>query len=187
LYAVRWKILEDSMDAASGEKQGADRMSEYRFVTEWRLQESIERVWQALNTPGAYSQWWPNMKRFRDLTPGVTGVGSRSERVVRGRLPYDLCYVITVTRVERPREMAHDAAGDLVGEGRMVLEEKGTETVVTIYWNVRTTKGWMNWFTFLLRPLLSWNHTQVMAAGERGLTDWLKDPANAALPQGEVE
>jgi uncharacterized protein YndB with AHSA1/START domain len=151
-------------------------MAEYRFVTVWRFQQPIERVWKALNTPDDYHRWWPNMSSYRNLTPGITGVGARGERVVTGWLPYQLRYETTVTRNEPPREMAYDATGDLIGEGRMVLEQKDGWTEVTFYWNVRTAKGWMNWFAFLLRPLLIWNHHQVMAEGERGLVEWLREP-----------
>src|SRR6185295_5442839 len=85
---------------------GAGRMAEYRFVTVWHFAHPIERVWKALNRPEEYSRWWPSMKSYRDLTPGITGVGARSERVVRGSLPYVLRYTTTVTRSEAPLELA---------------------------------------------------------------------------------
>jgi uncharacterized protein YndB with AHSA1/START domain len=154
-------------------------MSAYRFVSVWKFAAPIERVWKALNSPDTYPRWWPSMRSYRDLTPGVVGVGARSERVVKGRLPYQLRYTTTITRSDAPRELAYDATGDLVGDGRFLLEEKDGGTVVTFYWNVQTTHWWMNAFAFLLRPLLSWNHTQVMAEGERGLAKWLEESAVA--------
>jgi hypothetical protein len=63
----------------------------------------------------------------------------------------------------------------------MVLVGKDGGTEVTWYWNVRTQNWWMNTFAFLLRPLLSWNHHQVMAEGERGLVRWLEKPSNPAM------
>ena len=161
-------------------------MAEYRFVTVWRIPAAIERVWKALNTADQYGDWWPNVVDFRDLTPGVSGVGARVERVIRGRLPYRLRYAVTITRSEPLRELAYDSTGDLTGDGRFVLEEKDGNIDVTFHWNVRTSHWWMNAFAFILRPLLSWNHHQVMAEGERGLIEWLKDPSHADVSETKL-
>jgi hypothetical protein len=154
-------------------------MAEYRFLTVWRLPAPIEHVWQALVAADRYPEWWPNVVRYRKLTPDVSGVGAKAERVVRGRLPYSLRYTTTITRMDSPHVLAYDAAGDLNGDGRMVLRSDGDWTEVVIYWNVRTGSRWMNWLAPLLRPLFIWNHNEVMARGERGLTEWLKKQETA--------
>src|SRR5262249_572888 len=46
--------------------------------------------------------------------------------------------------------------------------------------------GW-KWVVVLVRPVMAWNHNQVMSAGERGLAVWLKDPAHAAVVPAKVE
>ncbi len=148
-------------------------MAHYSFVTVWHLPAPREHVWRAL-TATEYGDWWPNVVASRLLTPGLIGAGARMERVVRGRLPYKLRYVTTTTRFDPPNELAYDSIGDLTGDGRMVLEDEDGGTRVTFYWNVATTGFWMNLLTPLLRPAFAWNHHQVMAAGERGLRDWLK-------------
>jgi uncharacterized protein YndB with AHSA1/START domain len=72
-------------------------MAEYRFVTHWRFDAPLERVWTELDTPERYPEWWPSMRVYRDLTHGMHGVGARAERVTKGALPYSLRYVTTVT------------------------------------------------------------------------------------------
>jgi hypothetical protein len=152
-------------------------MASYSFVTTWRLRAPIEQVWAALRGPEF--PWWPNMVRVRTLTPGQSGVGSRYERVTRGRLPYLLRYEITVTHMDPPREMVYDAAGDLAGKGRYVLTQVGDTTEVIFYWDVATTGRWMNLLAPLLRPLFAWNHNRVMAEGEKGLARYLQQQADA--------
>jgi uncharacterized protein YndB with AHSA1/START domain len=148
-------------------------LAQYSFVTTWRFQAPIAEVWTALNTPESYPEWWPSIVEYRSLTPGVTGVGARAQRAVRGRLPYTLCYQTTITRVEPPRELAYQAEGDLAGQGRFVLTPLGEGTEVVFYWDVETTSRWLNRLAPLLGWLFAWNHNWVMAQGERGLADWL--------------
>lgn len=148
-------------------------MASYSFVTTWRLHAPIADVWQALNDAERYHEWWPGMVAFRKLNPEVIGVGAKSERAVRGRLPYTLRYQTTTTRVDPPRELAYDASGDLVGRGRFVLSEQGEWTQVIFYWDVQTSGLWMNLLAPIFRRLFAWNHDWVMARGERGLANRL--------------
>jgi uncharacterized protein YndB with AHSA1/START domain len=152
----------------------------YSFVTTWHIPAPQEQVWQALNTPECYPDWWPCIVEYRKLNPEVSGVGARAERVVRGRLPYALRYRTTITNLDPPCEAAYDAAGDLTGRGRFVLTPRGDGTEVVFYWDVRTSGFWMNLLAPLLRWLFAWNHHWVMAQGERGLTRRLQRPAAAS-------
>lgn len=148
-------------------------MAEYSFVTRWRFKAPLERVWAALDQPERYADWWPAIVEYRDLTPGIHGVGNRAERVVKGRLPYTLRYTTTVTHYEPLREIAYDAVGELTGAGRFVLQANGEGAEVTFYWDVQTSGFWMNLLAPLLKPLFAWNHNWVMKQGERGLAQQL--------------
>jgi hypothetical protein len=148
-------------------------MAAYSFVTRWRFKAALDKVWTALDQAERYSDWWPATVEYRDLTPGVHGVGSRAERVVKGRLPYSLRYTTTVTRYEPPREVAYDAIGELIGVGRFALQENGEGTDVAFYWDVQTSGFWMNVLAPVLKPLFAWNHNWVMKQGERGLAQKL--------------
>ena len=145
----------------------------YRFVTTWRLQAPADVVWETMMRGADYPRWWKCIVSYRNLTPGLVGVGSRGERAVRGRLPYSLQYVTTTTLVDRPHLLEYSAAGDLHGHGRMILEEEEGGTRVTFHWNVDTTGRMMNLLAPLLKPVFAWNHNAVMKAGERGLRAWV--------------
>jgi hypothetical protein len=145
----------------------------YSFVTHWHFQALPERVWQVVTAGPSFTEWWPNVVYSKHLTPDVTGIGSSYERVIRGRLPYNLRFVSTTTLFEPPREFTYDAVGDLVGRGRWVFEPNGGGTVLTIYWDVVTIGFWMNLLAPVLKGVFAWNHNQVMRRGERGLAQWL--------------
>jgi uncharacterized protein YndB with AHSA1/START domain len=150
-------------------------MAAYSFVTHWHFAAPRARVWEELDAAARYPLWWPSILEYRDLTPTTRGAGARAERVVKGVLPYRLRYTTTVTAYEPPREIAYDAAGDLAGRGRFVLEDEGAGTHVTFHWDVATSGFWLNLLAPLLKPLFAWNHNWVMAQGERGLAQWLAD------------
>ena len=116
-------------------------MADYNFLTIWRFPQPIARVWEAINAAEDYPRWWPNIVSYRCLTPNnPRGVGAQGERIVRGFLPYSLRYTTIITKSDPPRELAYDAAGDLVGSGRFVLCESAGQTEVTIYWQVSTRR-----------------------------------------------
>jgi hypothetical protein len=168
-------------------------MAAYQFITIWRFQQTIQRVWTALDTPEDYPRWWPNILYYECLTPeNPRGVRARGKRAVRGFLPYSLHYTTTITRTEAPHDMAYDSEGDLIGDGRFVLKETSQApsgrdadgntapnnavpiTEVTIYWNVSTKGRWLNRLAPLLKWLFAFNHNYVMRRGELGLAEWLK-------------
>ncbi len=144
-------------------------MAAYSFVSRWHFQSPRERVWQVVATGPSFTDWWPSVIYSKNLTPNVTGVGTQYERVIRGRLPYNLRFVSTTTHFEPPREFVYNAVGDLAGKGRWVFDPMGEGTEVTIFWDVVTTGFWMNLLGPLLKGVFSWNHNQVMRNGEQGL------------------
>ncbi len=149
-------------------------MAEYSFITTWRFNQPVSRVWDAINTAEDYPQWWPNILSYECLTPeNPRGVGARGQRAVRGVLPYSLYYTTTITKSDPPRELTFDATGDLVGRGRFVFQKIDGGTQVLIYWDVSTEVKWLNRLAPLLKWLFAWNHNYVMRRGERGLRAWL--------------
>jgi hypothetical protein len=155
-------------------------MAAYSFLTHWRFVAPLDAVWAELDAPECYPQWWPSFAHYHDLTPEIHGVGARAERITKGALPYSLRYTTTTTRYEPKREIAYDVVGDLVGSGRMVLDDDAGPTHVAIYWNVSTVGFWLNLMAPALKPLFAWNHAWVMAQGERGLAARLRaNPAEA--------
>jgi uncharacterized protein YndB with AHSA1/START domain len=143
------------------------------FVTLWRLDAPLARVWEAIHASDRYPQWWPNVLSVSVLEPGeASGLGRVERSVWKTELPYRFTFDTRVTRVEKPRLIELAASGELEGSGRWELAE-AAETAVTYTWAVRTNKPWMNVFAPLARPFFVWNHKAVMRKGGLGLAELL--------------
>jgi uncharacterized protein YndB with AHSA1/START domain len=146
-------------------------MADYAFVTTWRFRAPIERVWDAILDYRAWPSWWGAVAETRQIAPGgPDGMGEISEITFRTRLPYRVRFLISVTHVKRPEELDGRAVGELEGTGRWRLTAEGDETLVRYFWNVRTTRWWMNLLAPIARPAFNWNHDQVMESGRVGLS-----------------
>jgi uncharacterized protein YndB with AHSA1/START domain len=147
---------------------------EYRFLTTWLLEAEREPVWDAIYDSEAWPGWWRGVKGVNVVVPGEeSGVGQVGRYTWRSKLPYDLCFEMRTTVVERPRLLEGEASGELAGTGRWRLFEQDGVTAVLYEWNVRTTKRWMNLFAPIGRPLFAWNHDWVMANGAEGIAELL--------------
>jgi hypothetical protein len=156
-------------------------MADYSFVTTWRFRAPIERVWEAIRDYSSWPSWWPAIAAARQIAPGdATGLGEIVEFTFRTRLPYRLRFMITTIRVTPPTDLEGRAVGELEGTGRWRLTAEGEETLVQYFWDVRTTRWWMNLLAPLARPAFAWNHDQVMESGRAGLSRRLARAAPAA-------
>jgi uncharacterized protein YndB with AHSA1/START domain len=151
-------------------------MSEYSFLTTWCLEAPRERVWDAVWDSEKWPQWWRGVTAAEQVTAGdESGVGQVSRYSWRSKLPYDLDFTMTTTRVEAPYLLEGEASGELAGTGRWRLfaqePRDGAKpvTAVVYEWNVRTTKSWMNAIAPLAAPVFAWNHDWVMRNGGEGL------------------
>lgn len=147
-------------------------MTHYRFVTVWRLQAPIDRVFAEIDAVEAWPDWWPNVRRVEKLDAGgADGTGATFATTFVGRLPYNLRFDLRVTRREPPTSVVGDATGELEGVGEWTLWEEDGWTLVRYVWAIRTTAVWMN----LLAPLpfvdaiFRLNHHSVMRAGLAGI------------------
>jgi uncharacterized protein YndB with AHSA1/START domain len=146
----------------------------YHFETIWRLETSIENVFDAIADPKAWVTWWPNIKAVTELQKGdAQGVGAVSRYEFSTQLPYTLAFDMKAVQVQRPYVLEGHASGELEGVGRWTLKQEGPITVVHYLWEVSTTKTWMNALAPLLRPAFTWNHHQVMKKGGQGLARYL--------------
>jgi len=152
-------------------------MPAYTFLTTWCLEAPREPVWDAIWESERWPRWWRGVVAAEKLADGdERGIGQVSRYTWRSKLPYDLDFELTTTRVEKPRLIEGQAVGELTGTGRWRLFEQGGETPVTavVYeWNVTTTKRWMNVFAPVARPVFAWNHDWVMRNGGEGLAGLL--------------
>lgn len=145
-------------------------MSDYEFVTIWRLDAPIEQVWDAIYHSERWPSWWKGVLSVTDLKPGNTeGIGSARRYVWKSQLPYKLEFDMEVTRIEAPHLMEGRASGEVEGMGLWELSQDGDITTAQYTWKVHTTKAWMNLLAPIGRPFFEWNHNVVMGWGGEGL------------------
>ena len=145
-------------------------MADYSFVTTWRVRAPIESVWDAILDYRSWPTWWRAIAEAKQIAPcDDTSVGEIVELTFGTRLPYRVRFIITTTYVKAPTELDGRAVGELEGTGRWRLTAEGDETLVRYFWDVRTTRWWMNLLAPLARRAFTWNHDQVMESGRVGL------------------
>jgi uncharacterized protein YndB with AHSA1/START domain len=156
-------------------------MSQYHFVTRWQVDAPIEDVFDAISESERWPSWWKGVEQVFELERGDDdGIGRRLHLVWKSALPYRLAFDVTVTRVDRPNALEAHATGELEGTGRWdIRESPNGGTDVTYYWDVRTTRRWMNALGPLPGPIFRWNHDYVMRSGGRGLRRLLASSATA--------
>jgi hypothetical protein len=154
--------------------------SEFVLVSNWRVHAPRERVWRVLRETRAWPAWWRYVVSVDELEPGDEhGVGALQRYRWSSRLPYGVTFAIRTVEVRRAERIRARSEGDLAGEGTWDLRDDGDDTRVTYTWRVALTKGWMRALAPLLRPVFTWNHNAVMAAGEAGLNAYLSREAPA--------
>jgi hypothetical protein len=145
-------------------------MADYHFVSTWQFQAPIERVWEEIYHAERWPSWWKYVVGVHELEPGgPDGVGKRQRLLFRTRLPYTLGFDVLVTRVRPPSELEAEATGELEGTGRWVLTSADGGTLVRYYWDIRTTRWWMNLLAPVARPAFAWNHDELMREGGESL------------------
>ncbi len=151
-------------------------MSDYEFLTTWRIDAPLDRVWTAIEDADTWPEWWKGVLSVVKLEAGdENGVGSIRRTTWKSLLPYTLEFDSEVIRVERERYIEARAFGELDGVGIWHFMPDGdSQTRVDYDWRVKTTKPWMNTLAPVARPFFRWNHNVIMKWGEKGLNQRLK-------------
>ncbi|SDY31206.1 SRPBCC family protein [Nitrosomonas sp. Nm33] len=145
-------------------------MTEFQFVTEWRISAPLAEVCDAITHCLDWPTWWRGCKKVEKLVIGdANGVGSMHRFIWRGRIPYRLTFDMLITHVVPFALIEGQVSGEVMGIGRWNFFHENGVTVVCYEWQVRINKLWMNLIAPLARPLFRWNHHQVMRQGAEGL------------------
>lgn len=144
---------------------------DYVFQTRWRVPGTREAVSEILADAAALPRWWPAVYLSVEIERAgdEAGVGKVVHLHSRGALPYTLRWSFEVTRADVPAGFAIVATGDFVGDGVWTLIQEGSDVLVIYDWRVRTEKPVLRAFSWLLKPIFSWNHHWAMARGEESL------------------
>jgi carbon monoxide dehydrogenase subunit G len=145
--------------------------AQYQFITQWQIPAPLERVWNVLNAPDQWPQWWRGVERVELIQKAIDDLGTGAIRryTWKSRLPYRLSFVMETTRIEPPHRIEGQATGELQGRGVWQLAYANGVTHVQYDWAVNLNKLWMQLITPIARPLFEWNHDIVMEWGRQGL------------------
>jgi hypothetical protein len=169
-------VSDHERDPIRGRRRIMCEMANYDFVTVWRLEAPIDRVYDAIADSLRWPEWWSTVTAVEQVRRGdpATGVGDVRRYTFKGSLPYTLSFDLEVERLERPVTLGGRASGELEGTGVWTLSEDAPGRTVARYdWNVRTTRWWMNLLAPLARPVFKANHDLVMNAGAKGICSLL--------------
>ena len=156
-------------------------------MSDWRVGAPLARCWDVLADPAlTWPRWWPDL-RTRDVRPVDGFVGSSATLLFRTPLGYRLDVGLVVESAQPGRRVLVRASGDLDGHGDVVLTPLGADrTLISVVWDVRTTRAWMNATGPLLGPVFVASHAHVMRRGERGLAHHLAVTAPVGEPTRDV-
>ncbi len=144
---------------------------DYEFVTVWRFDAPLEKVWAQIKDSEKWSDWWKGVLKVEKLKDGdALGIGAVHRSTWKSALPYKLIFDSETVRVEELKLIEVRAFGELDGRGLWTLtSENDGATRVQYDWRVKTTKRWMNFLAPIAKPFFRWNHDRIMNRGGEGL------------------
>src|ERR1044072_7890524 len=158
--------------------------NDYHFITDWRVEGSINEVADILKDAEDLPRWWPSVYiDVKTLEPGdVNGVGKVVDLYTKGWLPYTLRWQFRVTESTYPYGFSLEAWGDFIGRGTWTLAQDGEFVNITYDWRIRAEKPLLRSLSFLLKPFFSANHKWAMEKRGAGLK-WERARRLAKTPE----
>lgn len=143
----------------------------YEFVTIWRFDAPLEKVWETIKESEKWHEWWKGVLGVVELKKGdENGLGTISRSTWKSALPYILEFDSEIVRIEPLKIIEARAFGELDGIGLWTFTAENENTTQVRYdWKVKTTKSWMNFLAPIAKPFFRWNHDTIMNWGGEGL------------------
>lgn len=135
----------------------------YRFSSTFTLEAPRKRVHEVLVDLEFYSDWWPQVRAVAKIDDDHALV------VCRSVLPYDLeLELSSVSRELDCLEVGID--GPIRGWARYHLDEQSPGTTsLRFEQEVRAEAPMFVLASYVVRPLLVWNHHRMMKGADQGL------------------
>lgn len=151
------------------------KRKEFHFQTTWKVEGSVEQVYDILSEPVDFVDWWPEVYlEVDEIKPGnQDGVGRVVKLLTKGKLPYTLNWQAECVEVEKPNCIVIKAEGDLVGRGEWLITQIGGLVEVNYDWTVVANKPCMKLLSPILKKVFEYNHNWAMKKGEEGLKEKL--------------
>lgn len=141
--------------------------AEYAFDHVTEVPVGPDRVRAVLVDLEHYVDWWPQVRAVASLGPDDALV------VCRSRLPYDL--ELTLHAESREGDVLRVAIdGPIAGYAQWRLVGNGERTRLEFEQRVRAVDRMFVLASYVAKPLLAWNHEQMMRGAETGLADYLR-------------
>ena len=93
-------------------------ISDYHFITKWRVKGTSEEVSDIINDVESLIRWWPSVylgvniiRRGND----ENGIGTLVQLDTKGWLPYTLKWNLCVIEADYPKRITLKASGDFDG------------------------------------------------------------------------
>ena len=145
--------------------------NEFRIVTHWRIEATIDEVAAVLNDALALPEWWSDVYLGTEITDAgdANGIGRTVAVHSKGWLPYHLNWTATLIESHRPHGWTIEASGDLEGQGVWTLIQAGPIAEVEYDWRVKAERPVLRLLSPILAPVFAWNHRWAMKKGETAL------------------
>jgi uncharacterized membrane protein len=142
----------------------------YKFITQWEIEAPINDVWYSIHESADWPTWWKGVQQVKIIAENdASGINGIREYTWKSALSYKLSFKTKLVEKEDFKFLKGIAFGELEGEGIWHFTEEKGKTKVQYNWNVQTNKVWMNYFSFILKPLFKINHDIIMKWGADGL------------------
>ncbi|MGW0612419.1 SRPBCC family protein [Streptomyces sp. NPDC002788] len=136
----------------------------YRFRSLWPLPAPPATVYEVLERPEDYPDWWRQVREVNRLD-GVSGVIR-----IRSVLPYDMTFTARETRRDPAAGVLESAlSGDIEGWARWTVTPDGAGSLARYDQVVSVAKPLLRRFAVPGRPVFRANHALMMRSGRRGL------------------
>ncbi len=145
--------------------------NEYALTSSWRVQGTVQEVYDIVSDADGLDQWWPSgFLRVDVLERGDdVGLGKRLEVVTKGWLPYTIHWQQLVTQIDPPNGFTIEVNGDFDRRGVWSFRQDGASVRVDFDWRINSEKPLLRFGSPILKPLFTWNHRWIMARGEVSL------------------
>lgn len=142
----------------------------YSFVTTWKIEAPLQAVWDVIRSSQDFPYWWKAVLNVKTIDRGNhMGIGRLEEQTWKGLLPYQLTFLIKITAIDYLKSIEFTASGNLEGYGKWSFNTEEYGVTLQHTWDVKTTEKWLNILAPVAKPLLAWNHDEIMRWGAQGL------------------
>jgi hypothetical protein len=144
--------------------------NDYHFITDWRVEGSVQEVADIIGDAAEFTRWWPSVYLdIKILENGdETGLGKMADLYTKGWLPYTLRWQFRVNEV-RDDGFSLIAHGDFEGRGIWTFKQDGPWVDITYDWKLSAEKPLLRYLSFIMKPIFAANHRWAMAKGEESL------------------